>query len=140
MLQVLLTRNWRKEEYTIGRIYVNGKQLCNSCEDTDRHLYQGQPLSEILKIKVKGKTAIPTGTYRLRIVESPKFKRELIEIVDVPGFLNIRIHAGNDINDTDGCVLPGENKAPGKVLNSRKYEDQLTAMVKADPESYITII
>ena len=30
MLQVLLTRNWRKDTYTIGRIYTNGNFFCNS--------------------------------------------------------------------------------------------------------------
>ena len=140
MLQILITRNWRKADYTVGRLYVNGKQLCNSIEDTDRRLFQGQPLSEILKIKVKGQTAIPTGTYRIRVTESPKFKRPLIEVVDVPGFTGIRIHRGNTAADSEGCILPGVNNAVGRVSDSTKYELELTKMVKADPEAYLTII
>ena len=144
MLQVFLTRNWRKPNYTIGRIFVNGEFLCNSMEPIDRHLYQGQPIAEIAKNKVKKLTAIPTGTYRLQIIYSPKFKRDLIEIMDVPGFSSIRIHAGNRVTDTEACVLPGINDFVGMVTNSRKYEDMLTAMVKetiAKGElAYITII
>lgn len=140
MLHILITRNWRKTDYTVGRLYVNGTQLCNSIEDTDRRLFQGQPLSEILKIKVKGQTAIPTGTYRIRVTESPKFKRPLIEVVDVPGFSGIRIHALNTAEQSEGCIGPGLNTAPGRVTESRKYENILTDMVAKEPEAYITIV
>lgn len=140
MLHILITRNWRKTDYTVGRLYVNGTQLCNTMEDTDRRLFQGQPLSEILKIKVKGKTAIPTGTYRIRVTESPKFKRPLIEVVDVPGFSGIRIHALNTAEQSEGCIGPGLNTAPGRVTDSRKYENILTDMVAKEPEAYITIV
>lgn len=140
MLHILITRNWRKTDYTVGRLYVNGTQLCNTMEDTDRRLFQGQPLSEILKIKVKGQTAIPTGTYRIRVTESPKFKRPLIEVVDVPGFSGIRIHALNCAEESEGCIGPGLNTAPGRVTDSRKYENILTDMVAKEPEAYITIV
>lgn len=140
MLHILITRNWRKTDYTVGRLYVNGTQLCNSMEDTDRRLFQGQPLSEILKIKVKGQTAIPTGTYRIRVTESPKFKRPLIEVVDVPGFSGIRIHALNTAEQSEGCIGPGLNTAPGRVTDSRKYENILTDMVAKESEAYLTIV
>lgn len=144
MLQLFLTRNWRKPNYTIGRIFVNGEFLCNSMEPIDRHLYQGQPIAEIAKIKVKKLTAIPTGTYRLQIIYSPKFKRELIEVVDVPGFTGIRIHALNTADQSEGCIGPGLNTEKGRVTESRKYEKILTDMVKetiAKGElAYITII
>lgn len=140
MLQVFINRKYRKETYTIGQLFVNGKMLCNSMEDVDRHIFQGQPLADILRIKVKGQTAIPTGTYRLRVTDSPKFKRELIEVLDVPGFSGIRIHRGNTAADSEGCILPGVNNAVGRVSDSTKYELELTKMVKANPEAYLTII
>lgn len=140
MLQILITRNWRKADYTIGKLYVNGKQLCNTLEDTDRRLFQGQPIADIAAKKVKGQTAIPTGTYRLQVSESPRFKRELIEVLDVPGFSGIRIHRGNTTADTEGCILPGVNNAVGRVSDSTKYELELTKMVKADADAYLTII
>lgn len=140
MLHLLLTRSFRKPTYTIGRIYANGQFICNSMEDVDRHIFQGQPLSDLLKIKIKGETAIPTGTYRLRVTESPKFKRELIEVVDVPGFTGIRIHALNTAEQSEGCIGPGLNTEKGRVTESRKYEKILTDMVKKETEAYITII
>lgn len=136
----MLIRSWRKSDYTIGKLYVNGSFLCCTLEPTDRHLFQGQPLEKMLSIKVKGKTAIPTGTYRIRVTESPKFKRELIELVDVPAFNGIRLHRGNTVQDTEGCILPGENSAVGKVTNSTKFEETLTALIKNENEAYITIV
>jgi hypothetical protein len=73
---------------------------------------------------------------------SPRFKRLLPLLVDVPGFDGVRIHAGNTPGDTDGCILPGENKVKGSVINSRKYEDEIVRRIKALPEgeeTYITI-
>lgn len=140
MLQLLIIRKYRKADYTIGQLYVNGQFKCNTLEDTDRRLYQGQPIADIARIKVKKQTAIPTGTYRLQVSESPKFKRELIEVLDVPGFSGIRIHRGNTAADSEGCILPGVNNAVGRVSDSTKYELELTKMVKANPEAYLTII
>lgn len=140
MIHYLLKREWRKPEYTIGRIYENGKKLCNSIEDTDRNLNQNMSATEIQRIKVAGQTAIPTGTYLLRVTYSPKFKRDLVEIVNVPGYSGVRIHRGNTAADSAGCVIPGENTAPGRVTNSTKYEEYITAQVKQADIAYITII
>ena len=140
MLHLLLTRNYRKATYTIGKLYANGTLVCNTMEDVDRRLFQGQPLADILKIKIKGETAIPTGTYRLQVSESPKFKRPLIEVCDVPGFSGIRIHALNTAEQSEGCIGPGLNTAVGRITDSRKYEDILTDMVKKEKEAYLTII
>lgn len=140
MLHLLLTRNYRKATYTIGKLYANGTLVCNTMEDVDRRLFQGQPLADILKIKIKGETAIPTGTYRLQVSESPKFKRPLIEVCDVPGFSGIRIHALNTAEQSEGCIGPGLNTAVGRITDSRKYEGILTDMVQNEKEAYLTII
>lgn len=95
MLQLLLIRKWKKTEYTIGQLYVNGEFFCNTVEDVDRGLNQNMTEAQVLKIKVKDETAIPTGTYKLEVTMSPKFKRELIMVCDVPGFVGIRVHRGN---------------------------------------------
>jgi hypothetical protein len=73
---------------------------------------------------------------------SPRFKRLLPLLVDVPGFEGVRIHAGNTAADTEGCILPGENKVKGGVINSRKYEEEIVRRMEALPEgeeTYITI-
>lgn len=140
MLHFLLDRKWRKDTYTIGRLYVNGEFLCNTIEDVDRNLNQNMSATEIQKIKVMAETAIPTGTYTLRVSMSPKFKRELVEIVNVPAFSGIRIHKGNTEKDSAGCLIVGENTAKGRVTNSAKYEQMITEMVRKADYAYITII
>lgn len=57
-------------------------------------------------IKVHGLTCIPAGTYRLTKRASPKFKRDVIWLRDVPLFEYVYCHAGNKAEDTDGCILP----------------------------------
>jgi hypothetical protein len=49
---------------------------------------QSMPLSEIKKIKVKDKTAIPTGTYNMIVNVSPfpKIGKTFFEILDLPFF------------------------------------------------------
>lgn len=144
MLHLTLIRKYRKETYTIGQLYENGAFLCNTIEDKDRGLNNNMSASAILKIKKANETAIPTGTYKLVVSESPKFKRELIEIVGVPGFVGVRVHRGNTAQDSAGCVIPGINSEKGKVTDSTKYEEILTKKVKTaiakNEECYLTII
>lgn len=127
MIDVSLVRAYPKKDYTVGLLYVNGKYFSASMEDPDRGLLQTMSLEEIRKIKIPGKTAIPRGTYRLRLTVSKKFKNRswakpyggLVPLVeDVPGYTGIRIHPGNTADDSAGCILPGQNLQPGKVLHS----------------------
>ena len=80
--------------------------------------------------KVYGETCIPFGTYKIVVNMSPKFKRELPRLLDVPSFEGVLIHRGNTAKDSAGCILVGENKAAGKVLNSTLYEERLVKMMK----------
>ena len=72
-----------------------------------------------IALKQKGKTAIPEGSYPVAVTWSPRFKRWLPLLLGVPKFEGIRIHAGNTAEDTQGCILVGENKKVGMVVNSR---------------------
>ena len=95
---------------------------------------------QIKKIKVYGKTAIPTGKYKVEVTYSPKFKRYLPILLNVRGFSGIRIHSGNTAEDTLGCLLVGFNKVKGQVINSRVTSDKLTALLRnCEEEIYITI-
>lgn len=140
VLELKIDRMWKKPDWTISNFIMNGVKLCESLEDTDRGLRQDMPLAQIKKIKKEGITAIPSGRYEVVLRYSPHFKRETPWIKDVPGYQWILIHAGNNPKNTRGCVLPGENKAKGKVLNSRKYEDIITAEIRKHDKCYITIL
>lgn len=127
MINLKVIRKWPKSTYTVGRFYVGNTFFANSMEDTDRGLWQTMPLTEIQRRKVWGQTAIPKGTYVVKLTYSSKFAtrtwgykyRGLVpQIVDVPGFEGIRIHPGSTANDTSGCILVGINKKVGMVLNS----------------------
>ena len=52
-------------------------------------------------------------------------------LLSVPGFEGILIHPGNGPEDTNGCILVGDNLKKGRVLNSRTRFSQLYAKMKA---------
>lgn len=109
-----------EKEYTIGKLYGDGTYLCDTLEDRVRE--NG--------VKVYGETAIPKGTYKLQWTYSPRFKRALPLLVDVPDFSGVRIHSGNTQHDTLGCILVGENKSKGSVSNSRATFARIEPMLK----------
>lgn len=111
--------------YCIGKLYVDGQYLCDTIEDTDRGLDDRMSEEDILKLKVKGETAIPSGIYPVTITCSPKYKKQMPLINNVKGYSGVRIHSGNTSKDTEGCVLVGLNKEVGKVLDSRKMYNVL---------------
>lgn len=106
---VKIVRTFKGAEYTIGKLYIDNQYFCDTLEDTVRK--DGE--------KVYGKTAIPAGMYRVKKTYSPRFKKVLPEILEVPGFSGVRIHAGNTAKDTEGCVLLGLNKTKGAIINSQ---------------------
>ena len=87
---------------------------------------------EIAALKVKGATAISTGTYRIDMqTRSPRFGRVLPRLVSVKGYSGVLIHSGNTAADTEGCILVGENRERGKVLNSRATLEGLLVFLRA---------
>lgn len=128
-MEIQVNRIARKDDYTIGRMSLNGEYFCDTLEDTDRGLNSTMSLDEILAKKRKGITAIPTGKYDVILTFSPRFKRVLPLLLSVKGYEGVRIHAGNTAEDTEGCLLVGENKEKGKVLNSRATLEKLMSVL-----------
>lgn len=128
-MRLKLERKYFKEDYTIGNLYVNGEFFSNTLEDKNRDLNKNGRFDNG-ETKVYGQTCIPFGTYRIIVNMSPKFGRELPRLLDVPHFEGILIHRGNSPENTLGCILVGENKVKGKVINSTPYEERLVRMMK----------
>ena len=129
-MELILTRIAKRKTYTIGRLYIREQVMdeylpgyedhyfCDTLEPTWRDYEHGA-------YKVKGRSAIPEGRYAVVISYSPKFKQWLPILLGGPEFnrkwQGIRIHAGNTAKDTEGCILVGQNREVGKVLDSRKW-------------------
>lgn len=103
----------------MGKLFVNGELFCDTLENT--------------------KKIIPAGSYKIVLIWSNKFRRELSELVNVPKRLAIRIHRGNSVKDMQGCILVGINDKAGWVRNSAKYEQKIVELVRQYGDCWITI-
>ena len=116
-----LKRIFKGKDYTIGRLFIDGKYFCDTLEDPVRQL-------DSVDDKIYSKTAIPAGKYKISMsIVSPKYSirksynwcgGRLPKLIDVPFFEGILIHSGNTPDHTAGCILVGENKIKGQVINS----------------------
>lgn len=118
-MDVLIVRTKFDEKWTEGKLYIDGKYICDTLEDKDRELYDSMPEDEIMKKKVYGKTCIPYGRYKLTIDWSNKFKKELIHILSVKGFSGVRIHSLNTAEESLGCIGVGVKLRDGYITKSR---------------------
>lgn len=152
-MNILIDRKWKKKDYTIGIMYVNGERFCETLEDTDRGLSDTMTESQIKYKKKYGETAIPTGLYKIRMSFSPKFSSKawgkkyngmVPEILNVKGFTGVRLHPGNSAGDTLGCILPGKNSVVGKVMQSTEYyykllDKHILPAIKRNETIYLSI-
>lgn len=112
-MKLKLVREPSSDTTTLGNLFVNGVWECHTLED------------KVREVKEAGVTAIPKGTYKVIITWSPRFKRQLPLLINVPGFDGIRIHPGNTHQDTEGCILVGTKVQGEMILESRKAFDKL---------------
>jgi hypothetical protein len=119
MQKIKIIRKFFGTDYTIGRLFIDDKQICDTLEDTVRDKNNDGDLNDPGETKIFGKTAIPRGTYRMIINHSNHFNCDMPLLLNVVGFEGIRIHPGNTAEDTEGCILLGFNTEKGKVINSR---------------------
>ena len=118
-MKIKVDRIYKGESYTIGRMYLNGEYFCDTLEDAIR------------PVKIPNETAIPAGTYKVEVTYSPRFKRNLPLLIDVPNYTGIRIHNGSNKDHTSGCILVGFNTSKGILSDSRKISDKLTEKLKS---------
>ena len=132
-MKLTLTRIAKRPDYTIGRLTdEKGERICDTLEQAWRDYKGGE-------LKVPKKSAVPEGTYRVVVTKSPRFGRYLPLLVGVPGFEGIRIHSGNTVKDTEGCILVGENLQVGRLLWSRITLEKLMRLIENEKEVYLTI-
>lgn len=81
-MKLSLRRKFNGSKYTIGDLSIDGTFFCNTIEDVIRELPDSCPNTSRwipckCKEKVYARTAIPTGTYKVSLEYSPKFKRKM---------------------------------------------------------------
>ncbi len=128
-MKLTLKRIALRPTYTIGKLYIDDAYFCDTLEDTVRDINKSGKFDNGEQ-KIKGKTAIPYGTYEIKWTYSPRFKKYTPQLMNVPSFEGIRVHAGNTSADTEGCLILGENKQVGKVLNSRATINKFYPIIK----------
>ena len=140
-MELILTRIAKRKAYTIGRLsfvervndeYLAGERevyFCDTLEPPVVEMKTTMSLKEVLRSPVKTQSmkpfAIPEGRYAVVVTWSPKFKMFLPLLVGDQVFnglfQGVRIHMGNTVKDTRGCILVGRNQIVGRVLESRKW-------------------
>lgn len=129
------------QSYTISNLIIDGEVFCQVLEDADRGLDSSMSLDKILELKRPSITAIPRGTYEITLdVVSPRFGSKpfykevcdgkLPRLLNVKGFDGVLIHAGNTAGDSAGCLLVGQNKVKGQVINSQATFKELYKLLK----------
>ena len=128
-MKLTLKRIALRSTYTIGKLYIDDVYFCDTIADTVRDINKNGKFDNGEK-KIHSKTAIPYGIYEIKWTYSPRFKKYTPQLMNVPSFEGIRIHAGNTSSDTEGCLILGENKQVGKVLNSRATINKFYPIIK----------
>ena len=130
-MEIEMLRQHKSKKSTISTLYVDGYPVCFTLEDVDRGLKDSMSILEIKARKIFGRTAIPSGRYRIVISFSPRFKKYLPELLNVKGYAGIRIHKGNIAEHTEGCLLTGSSYDTDIVYDSGKAFDSLFQAMKA---------
>lgn len=122
---ISVVRKPSKNGATIGDVYIDGVRDCYSIEDEIREI-PGRPVAEW---KIPGKTAIPQGKYRVVLTKSQRFGKVLPEVLMVEGYSGVRIHSGNKSEDTEGCILVGEDAQDHTITRSKEALLELMAAI-----------
>jgi hypothetical protein len=120
-MKLILTRKYFKPDYIIGDLTDEKSMwICNTLEPNH--------------------AAIPFGNYKIFLTLSPKLDRVTPELDDVPNRTNIRIHAGNSVKDTTGCILVGLNDKEVRLEDSLAYERKIVSLISYEKSNEISIV
>ena len=98
-MKITLYRDLRYDNATIGQLYIDEMFCC--------HTLEPRAIDWKTEKKVWGQTAIPSGTYKVILSPSSKYKAFMPYLVNVPQFTGVMLHPGNFVKDTKGCILVG---------------------------------
>ena len=102
-MYIQLIRNQPKGSGITGRLVIDGRWFCSTLE---REGYE-----------------IPALCYPVRVTQSPKFKRLLPLVTDVPQRTGIRFHRGTKPEHSTGCILVPDREIE-ELLTSHILEAQ----------------
>lgn len=125
-----LIRKYYTEYSTIGDLFLDGRFVCFVLEDKDRGLDTNWDLERITREKVHGRTAIPTGEYKIEWTYSNRFQKPMPILLRVKGYEGVRIHAGNTPEHTLGCLIPGMKMSTDNVSGSKEATMKIYNIIK----------
>jgi hypothetical protein len=121
-MELTLLREPTSEGFTRGELLLDGVHECFTIEDQVRTYKE-----------IPGGTAIPPYLgrppmrYRVVLTKSPRFWKVLPELLNVPDFKGVRVHAGNTSADTEGCLIVGQRQGKAAVFDSQAAMVELMA-------------
>ncbi len=127
-LILTLVREYVNTDNTVGSLYANGEFIGYTLEDAMR------------VVKIPKETAIPCGFYKVSLSQSPRFGRLMPLIHDVSGFSGVRIHGGNDEDDTEGCPLLGSERSKTRVWNCAKVNRDLIDLIESASSCFLSVV
>jgi hypothetical protein len=130
MKKFSLIRKYFTEYSTIGELFLDNQFVCFVLEDKDRMLDNGWDLDRITREKVHGRTAIPTGEYKIEWTFSDRFQKAMPILLNVKGYAGVRIHSGNTPEHTLGCLIPGMKMSTDNVSESKVATMKLWNIIK----------
>jgi hypothetical protein len=131
-MELIVFRKYFGEKYTVGQFYANDKALCNTMEPVVRILKDLNGDGDFLdpgEGKIMGKTAIPCERYNITMEIFARHNRMTPLLHMVPGFTEIFIHGGADVTWSAGCILVGENKVKGQLINYGYWETTISNLI-----------
>lgn len=126
-MEITIIREYQTSDATLGRLLVDGEEFCYTLEDLQR------------KEKIRGKTAIPCGRYKVIVDFSNRFQKELPHILDVPNFTGVRFHGGNTAEDTEGCPLLAKSRTKDRIYNCAVVVKEITRRIKEEGHAWLTV-
>jgi hypothetical protein len=148
-MEMIIERKYHNKDSTEGNLWINKGNKWEWFAHVIEDKVRAKPGEWKKGFKVFAKTAIPYGRYEVQSTWSPKFKRDLTQILNVPDFTGIRIHNGTTEKSSAGCPIisykndDGPDNMRNRVINDPKAMNDLETLIasRQDHEKiYVEIV